>query len=556
MVWFLIAFGCSDASGGPGRSSGASGPDSDSDADSDADADSDGDSDSDTDADSDSDCDSDSDNGIFVECDESTIEDSPNTLGVDVTAAEHLVPKEIFGLLMEDLGNDVRGGVFVGASSSIPNTNGVRNDITEAFEEAGVGAIEWPGGCHANDYDWETGLNSSKNMGTDTFIEFATAVGAEAVLVGRAGSQYADSNRRWIEYVSDLGYDLKYFKIGNEVWGCGGELGHDYGASGYEAMFNANYDQIDGMVDYLIGATAGIWTINANDSNDWINLMPGSIGDRMSGIEIHDYIYYPTDVPCVGFSDNEYYDILYLADEGQMGPRIRDIRTIMDRNDPSGLIRIIEDEWGDWLRSWSETDPSKPSDDWLQQGTVMDALSAAMTLNMFVQNADRVQMTGLAQAVNVIHSLILTNSVSGGTDMVKTPTFYVFKMFIPHHTNNTRYAPVTLSSEQITGGGHTFSVVSSAATVNDDGQVNISLANVDLTNTRDITITLDSATADYEMASAQVITGPEKDSFNDFGQVETVDIQKLDAASYEACGRKVKVTLPTKSVMMLTLDPH
>jgi alpha-L-arabinofuranosidase len=165
-------------------------------------------------------------------------------------------------------------------------------------------------------------------------------------------------------------------------------------------------------------------------------------------------------------------------------------------------------------------------------------------------------MAGLAQAVNVIHSLFLTNPANGGSDLVKTPTFYVFKMMIPHHTNNARYAPVTLSSEEITGGGHTFSVVSSAATVNDAGQVNISLANVDLTNTRDVTITLDSATADYAVASAEVVTGPAKDSYNDFGQAEVVNIQTLDASSYDFCGRKVRVTLPTKSVVMLTLTPR
>jgi len=192
----------------------------------------------------------------------------------------------------------------------------------------------------------------------------------------------------------------------------------------------------------------------------------------------------------------------------------------------------------------------------LQQNTVMDALSAAITLNMFIRNADRIRMAGLAQAVNVIHSLLLTSSVSGGSDLVKTPTFYVFKMLIPHHTNNARYAPVTLSSEQITGGGHTFNVLSSAATVNDAGQVNISLANVDLGSTRDVTITLSSATPSYTMASAQVITGPAKDSYNDFGKAETVNIQALDAASYQLCGRKLKVTLPSKSVVMFTLEPR
>ncbi len=492
-------------------------------------------------------------------CEESTVPTSPNVLGVNVTGAQQLVHKEIFGLLMEILGNDINNGIYVGKTSSIPNTNGIRNDIIEGFKEAGVGAIEWPGGCAANTYNWEANINPSNTMGVDLFMQFATTIGAEPVLVGRPRPEFAASNRAWVEYVNDNPshpeWNVKYFKIGNEVWGCGGNLGHDVAAeTTYESWFNANYDvlspPVNGKELFLVGATAGVWTIDPNNNDDWINRMLGNIGDKMTGIELHDYIYYPDEVPSVGFTDDQYYDIVWLADEGQMAPRIDDVRTILDRHDPEGRIKIIEDEWGDWLMNW------KSSDDWLQQNTVMDAISAARSLQVFMKNADRVQMAGLAQAVNVIQSLFLTNSSSGGTDLVKTPTFYVFKMFVPHHTNNAKLAPVTLTSEKITGNGQTFNVVSSAATTNDAGQVNISFANVDLVNARDVTITLESATARYAMASAQVITGPAKDSFNDFGQPETVNIQTLPATSYQLCGKKLKVTLPSKSVVTVRLDPR
>jgi alpha-N-arabinofuranosidase len=497
--------------------------------------------------------------GAAPTCEESTVGDSPSTLGVDVTMAEQVVAKEIYGVLMEIIGNDVNNGLYVGRNSAIPNTNGIRNDIIEGFKEASIGAIEWPGGCAANSYNWENNVNPSNTMGTDLFMEFVTSVGAEPVLAGRPRPEFADSNRRWIEYVNGNTahpeWTVKYFKIGNEVWGCGGELGHDTAAeTTYESWFNANYEVLSAPVNgkelQLIGGTAGIWTVDPDNDNDWINRMLGSIGDRMTGIEVHDYIYYPDDVPCVGFSDNEYYDIVWRADEGQLAPRTRDIREMMDRHDPSGRIKIFEDEWGNWLQNW------KANDDWLQQNTVMDAVAAGVSLNLFTRHADRFQMAGLAQAVNVIQALFLTNSVSGGTDLVKTPTFYVFKLLAPHHIDNARLAPGTLTSERITGNGQTFNVLSSAATTNDAGQVNISLANLDLVNARDLTITLESQPASYAMASAQVITGPAKDSFNDFGQPETVNIQTLPATSYTLCGRKLKVTLPSKSVVMLRLDPQ
>jgi alpha-L-arabinofuranosidase len=487
-------------------------------------------------------------------CEESTVPTSPNTLGVNVATATQVVPKEIFGVLMEILGNNINNGIYVGRNSAIPNTNGIRNDIIAGFREAGVGAVEWPGGCAANNYNWEPNVNPSNTMGTDLFMQFATTIGAEPILAGRPNSTYADSNRRWLEYVNNNTahpeWNVKWFKVGNEVWGCGGNLGHEAaGRTTYEGWFNA-HDQVIAADVGLIAGTAGIWTINPSNSMDWLDRMLASIGSRIDGVEVHDYIYYPDSVPSVGFTDNQYYDIVWRADEGQMAPRLAQIRTIMDRHDPSKRIKIMEDEWGNWLMNF------RSNDDWLQQNTVMDAVAAGLTLNLFMKHSDRMRMAGLAQAVNVIQSLFLTNSSSGGMDLVKTPTFYVFKMLIPHHTNNAKLAPTTLMSQRISGNSQMFNVVSATATTNDAGQVNVSLVNLDLTATRDVTITIEGPATRYALAAAQVITGPAKDTFNDFGQAERVNIQPLASTGYQLCGRKLKVTLPSKSVVMFRLDPR
>lgn len=215
-----------------------------------------------------------------------------------------------------------------------------------------------------------------------------------------------------------------------------------------------------------------------------------------------------------------------------------------------GRIKIMLDEWGDWLIEWDASDP------WLQMGTLMDAISAAEQLQVFMAHSDRILMAGLAQAVNVIHALFLTNSAGGGSELVKTPTFYVFKMFVPHHIDNARWAPGTLDSQKIEASGQPFPVLSYAATVNDAQQVNISLVNVDLSDTRTIHITLNGGEASYVVSSAEVITGDAKDSYNDFGQDEQVNIQELPASSYEICDKTLNVTLPSKSVVMLTLTPR
>lgn len=493
-----------------------------------------------------------------VECDESTVGGSaPNALSINVNTPATVIPKEIFGVLLEVLGNNINEGIFVRPNSTIENTRGVRNDVIEGFKEAGVGAVEWPGGCFANNYNWEPNRNPINTMGTDLFMDFALMVGAEPILVGRPAPQFAQSNRDWVEYVNNNPdhpeWNLKYFKVGNEVWGCGGNLGQEAaGLATYETWYNANYDLLNAPVNgkelFLVGATAGIWTVNPNTDN-WLTRMvqPGGIGSRMDGFEIHDYLYFPDSIPNVGFSEDQYYNIVHRAGEGQIAPRLRDIDAILDRLDPEKQKKVILDEWGDWLIEFN------PSDTWLQKGTLMDAVSAGIHLNVFMQHSNRVLMAGLAQSTNVIHSLFLTNSASGGTDFVKTPTFYVFKMYIPHHVNGAAWVPNTLTAENVTGNGQTFSALSAGTTVDAQGAVNVSLVNVDLVNSKTIDITLDSDWASYGVSSAEVITGPEKDTYNDFGQPEAVNIQPLDAAAVQACGRRVSVTLPAKSVAMLRL---
>jgi alpha-N-arabinofuranosidase len=488
---------------------------------------------------------------------------SPNTLSIDVTAAVQPVHKELFGVLMETLGRDVNGGIYVGPNSNLPNTDGLRDDIIQGFIEAGVGAVQWPGGCAANTYDWAANIAPANSMGTDQFMQFTTAIGAEPYLTGRPSPEFAESNRQWVEYINNNSahpeWNLKYFKVGNEVWGCGGNLGHDAQAlATYQTWYDANWNQLNAPVNgkelFLVGATAGIWTVNPNTDN-WLTLMlkPASLAGRVDGIEVHDYLYFPeasdTPIPNLGFSDDQYYNIVNRANQGQIAPRIRNIRTILDRDDPQGQTKIVEDEWGDWLVAFDEA-----QDTWTQQGTLMDAISAAEQLHVFMANADRIQMAALAQPVNVIHSLFLTRASDGA--LIRTPSFHLFKMFIPHHSAGARWAPNTLVSENIQANGTSFPVLSSGATVDDVGGVNLSLVNVDLSNPRSIDISLNSAATSYAVSSAQVLSGATKDAYNDFAQPEAVSAQPLASASYQACGRSLRVSLPANSVVMLRLAPQ
>jgi alpha-N-arabinofuranosidase len=422
----------------------------------------------------------------------------------------------------------------------------MRNDIIEGFKEAGVGAIQWPGGCAAGGYNWKP-TNPSNDLGTDQFMQLCALVGAEPFLVGPGTAAAADSNRQWVTYVNDQAshpeWNLKYFKVGNEVWGCGGNQTE----ATYETNYLANYDvlsaPINGKKVSLVAGTGliGNWT--------WLETELKNIGSKIDGIEVHDYIYFPDDIPCVGFSDDQYYNIVHRANKGQIAPRLDQIIALLDKYDPNKRIKIFEDEWGDWLDAFDNK-----QDTWLQQVTVMDAISTAEQLHLFMQHADRIAMAGLAQPINVIHSLFLTRASDGA--LVKTPAFYVFKMFVPHHTADAKWAPSTLVSENIKGNNTTFPVLSAGTTVDSQGRVNISLVNVDLANARTIQITLSSSQNSYAVSSAQVLTGPAKDSYNDFGQAEKVSPQGLAPSSCTISGKSLSVTLPPKSVVMLSLVPQ
>jgi len=474
-----------------------------------------------------------------------------NTLTVNADAAQSLVSDGIFGVLMERLGKNWSGGLFVGTSSSIANTNGMRNDVINAFKEAGVGMIEWPGGCAAGSYNWSANKNPSNDVGTDRYMQLCQLLGIPPMIAGPGTSTAAADNLAWIQYINNNSshpdWTLNYFKVGNEVWGCGGNQSEATYETNYLANYNVLQAPVNGKKLNIVASTGliGNWT--------WFDAEVKNLAGKIDGVEVHDYIYHPSaasdPIPNVGFTDAQYYNVVNAANRGQIGPRIDRIVQTLDQYDPGKRIKIYEDEWGDWLLPFNSA-----SDGWLQQGTLMDAISAAESLHLFIQHADRYAMAGLAQGVNVIHSLVLTRSSDSA--LVRTPSFYVFKMFLPHHRGNAKWAPSTLTSENITGNGQTFPVLSAGASVDDAGHVNISVANVDLVNARTIKVTINSGKAAYVVSTAQLITGPAKDSYNDYAQTEKVNIQALGSSSCSITGKTLQVTLPAKSVAMLVLTPQ
>jgi alpha-N-arabinofuranosidase len=466
---------------------------------------------------------------------------SQNTVTLNVGEAKSVVAQEVFGLLMERLGRQWggQGGIFVGTSSSIPNTNGMRNDVIDAFKEAGVGAAQWPGGCAANGYSWQTNKNPSNDVGVDRFIQFCKLTGAEAMISGKPTGADAASNLAFAQYIiNDLKYPLKWFKIGNEIWGgCGSNY-----TSGYSAGVIQNTTKMKELRSTENGKDLKfIVAAGAMEGNySWIPSYYTSMANDMNAIEFHDYIY-RTDYNSTNPTNANYWQIMTDVFSGEFYQHLyKNIIPSMKKEDPTNKVKICLDEWGDWLKG----------DNWMQTITVMDALSAGGHLNHFVSNADIVGAACLAQGVNVIHSIVNINT--NGV-MVKTPALYVFKMYKPHHANNAKCIPMSESNFEKT---NNIPAVNVAATVDASGIVNISFVNIDLSATRKVAITLTGGKAPYTIKSAEVITGSEYNSTNPFGGAEQVNIKPLDASSYSVSGGNVlNVTLPSKSVSMIRLTP-
>jgi alpha-N-arabinofuranosidase len=476
---------------------------------------------------------------------------SQSSVTFNVNGAADTVQKEMFGVLMERLGrqwgNGTNGGIYVGTASAIPNTNGMRNDVMAGFTECGVGSIQWPGGCAATSYTWSP-PNPANDVGTDRFIQFCSITGATPVICGPRDA--AASNLAWVKHIDSqmtsrgMGL-LKWFKDGNEVWGgCGSGIN----VATYMPMFTRCYNA---MNPYR--ADLNLEACNDMEGNwAWITTMVNSIGSQIDGVEYHDYIYYPDAYSGSSPTTAQYWQIMYDVVSRDFGGHIRNnIIPALAAADPSARIKLVVDEWGDWLID--------DGDGWMQRNPLFDGISAGMHLHVMMPYAKRITVACLAQGVSCIHSLMNINT---SNVMVKTPAFYVFKMLKPHQ--NAKWCPISTSSIENTTQtiynnnnpiSATMPVLTVGATVDNANYVNVSFTNIDLSATRQVTVTLTSSQTSYTVASAQVVTGAAYTTYNAFGSAESVNMQTLAAGNYTMSTKTLTVTLPARSVVMIRLQP-
>ena len=473
------------------------------------------------------------------------------------------ISKHIYGHFAEHLGRCIYDGFYVGDSSSIPNTAGVRNDIIAALKNLNIPNLRWPGGCFADRYHWKDGVGPKEkrpsivntmwggvtednSFGTHDFLNMCKLLNTEPYLAGNTGSGTVQELSDWVQYVnfdgkspmSDLRvqngqkkpWHVKFWGVGNEAWGCGGNMTPEY----YVGEYRKFATFMEGRDLFKVASGANV------DDYHWTEtLMKGIPLNLMNGIALHHYSFpsWEKKGPAVGFTEQQYFETMKTA--LRMDELITKHTAIMDKYDPTKRIGLVVDEWGGWFEVETGTNPGFL----YQQNTMRDAMIAGVTLNIFNNHNDRVKVANLAQCVNVLQAVILTSKEK----MLLSPTYHVMEMYKVHQ--DATLIPVEVKTDDYVFGTEKLPSVSVSASKDAAGLTHVSVVNINSKTTEDIEI--DITGKDYKTVTGRILTSAKLDDHNTFEQPEQIKPAVFKGASLK--GGKLKVKLPPFSVVVLTL---
>ncbi len=496
------------------------------------------------------------------------------------------INKELQGQFSEHLGRCIYEGIYVGEDSEIPNVNGMRSDVVEALKEIQVPVLRWPGGCFADEYHWKDGIgpkDSRKKMinthwggvtednsfGTHEFMELCRQIGCETYINGNVGSGSVQEMSEWVEYMTsdaispmtDLRrangqeepWKVDFFGVGNESWGCGGNMTPEYYANEYRRYqtYVRQYASSDQPEDIDNPELLRKIACGPSDfDTEWTEAVMHTLlrhcqpqlHGNTDGLSLH-YYTLPGDWTKKGSATEFDGETFYrtLAKSYAMDELIRMHGAIMDKYDPDKKIGLIVDEWGTWYDVELGTNPGFL----YQQNTMRDALVAAMNLNIFNKHCDRVKMANIAQMVNVLQAMILTE----GPKMVKTPTWHAFDLFKVHQEG--QLVESELETEQIWSEDRfVLPNMNESASLDAEGRLQITLANFSAATAYPIEAEIEGTA--YQNLKAQILTGGMHDK-NTFEDPEAVGCTAFEEITRTEEGFSLK--LPACSVVRITLEP-
>jgi alpha-N-arabinofuranosidase len=474
------------------------------------------------------------------------------------------INRNIYGQFTEHLGRGVYEGLWVGEDSRIPNTRGIRNDVVAALRRISVPVLRWPGGCFADEYHWRDGIGprdkrptrsnaswggvETNAFGTHEFMDLCEMIGAAPYIGGNLGSGTPQEMMEWVEYMtsdsdSDLArlrrrngrekpWKLPHFAVGNEPWGCGGNMRADYYADEYRrySTFVKNYSG-NQVRRY---ASSGIDT-----DFKWTETLMAQAARQMEGLSLHFYTLPTSNWERKGsateFGEAEWHAT--LARTLRMEELIRQHGAIMDKYDPQKRVGLIVDEWG----AWYDPAPGRNMGALYQQNSLRDALIAGVNLNIFNRHSDRVQMANIAQMVNVLQAMILTD----GEKMLLTPTYYVFEMYKAHQ--GATLIPVEMNAPLYKFGQSVLPALDASASRDSAGKIHLSIVNLD--PNRSAQISMKVAGTKHAAVTGRVLTAPAMNTINTFDHADTV--RPIEFGGIRREGDAITLDLPSKSIVML-----
>lgn len=401
----------------------------------------------------------------------------------------------IYGHFIEHIGRCVDEGIWVGPDSAIPNRDGIRMDVADALGELGLEVLRWPGGCFADQYDWRDGIGPREQrprrrniwwgkeednaFGTHEFMAFCEMVDADPYICGNVGSGTPRELMEWFEYCTCDGdttltrlraqnghpepFDVPFWGVGNENWGCGGNMNPEQYARLYQ-LFST----------YLRPRGNDQKTIACGQNHDWNHRLLRELGSAHTFDLLSIHHYYKAG-HSTEFTEDEYY--LLMAEALGLEARIvRDTHLLrFFEGDAPGRVGLAIDEWGAWH-------PDAEAPGYFMQTTLRDALSATMLFDVFNRHADSVHMTNIAQTLNVLHSLIQTD----GEKMWRTPTYWAYMLYKPHRGGRALRTVLECERREMAGGGMLPLVSASAS--REGSEVFVTLTNLQMTGPVEITV--------------------------------------------------------------------
>lgn len=488
-----------------------------------------------------------------------------------------VISRYVYGQFSEHLGRGIYDGVWVGPDSGIPNTRGIRNDVVAALKAIKVPVIRWPGGCFADEYHWRDGIGprdrrpvrknnwwggtpETNAFGTHEYFDFADQIGADAYISVNVASSTPTEMREWIEYLTSKGQDalanerrangraepfkVPFIGIGNESWGCGGNMTPEYYSNElrrFGSLFHKNGTNFHNDNDNKAARVAS--GANNLDTN-WTDVVTKNASQHMDAISLHFYTVLTGEwtnrkqAKALGFPESQWNALLFQA--MRMDDVLNRHIAVLDRNDPQKRIGLFVDEWG----TWYDTEPGTNPGHLYQQNSLRDAVVAAATLNIFHAHADRVRMANIAQTVNVLQAMLLTN----GAAMAKTPTYHVFRMYLPFQ--DATVMPLDLNAPIIRTSEGSFPGLSASAARARDGKTYVAIANLDLHDARRIHINLGDLRA--RSVSGEILTHAQMDAHNVPGEPEMISPHPYREG--RIVNGALLLNVPAKSVIVVRLD--